>query len=242
MTVFILRLLLFSLFFSNVVFGQGKENINILIITGGHDFDRESFFGMFDKFENLNYQEVEHPEALNYLNLEKSSTYDVLVFYDMPSEISDKHKTDFLELARNGKNMLFLHHSIVSYDGWEEYENLVGGHYYNRPYQKGNTELPSSEYSHDENIKVYIENKEHPITKGISDFDIFDETYNNVYINKNIEPLIATDHPQSNKIIGWINRYKNSKIVYLQPGHGPQIFENKNYQTLVEQSIRWLTE
>lgn len=241
-TPFYLLILILSLFFAKPAIGQNKDNIEILIITGGHDFERKPFFAMFDNIQNINYKEVKHPEALKYLNSRSASGFDVLVFYDMPSDISEQHKKDIIEMARNGKNMLFLHHAVVSYDGWEEYEKIVGGHYYNQPYKKNNREFPPSEYSHDEKINVYIENKHHPITKGISDFEIFDETYNNIYIDENIEPLLVTDHPQSNKIIGWTNQYEKSRIVYLQPGHGPQIYENKNYRKLIEQSIQWLSE
>jgi uncharacterized protein len=74
------------------------------------------------------------------------------------------------------------------------------------------------------------------------DFKIIDETYDNVYIRENVTPLLTTDHPKSNKIIGWINNYNNTKIVYLQPGHGPQVFENNDYRKLIEQSIHWLAE
>ena len=55
----------------------------VLIVTGGHNFERESFFQIFDDLPEIEYFEVEHPEANDIYTSEKIDRYDVIVFYDM---------------------------------------------------------------------------------------------------------------------------------------------------------------
>jgi type 1 glutamine amidotransferase len=51
---------------------------------------------------------------------------------------------------------------------------------------------------------------------------------------------LTTDHPTSGKVIAWAHRYKNSPVVYIQLGHGPEAYNNPNYRTLVARSIHWV--
>jgi hypothetical protein len=58
----IFKYLILSFLISVSAFASAKDT-RILIVTGGHDFDRESFFKMFDSFEGISYIELKHPEA-----------------------------------------------------------------------------------------------------------------------------------------------------------------------------------
>ena len=75
----------------------------------------------------------------------------------------------------------------------------------------------------------------------MSDFDIKDETYRNIYVRPDVHVLLTTDEPTNESRIGWTLRYGNSPIVYLQLGHGRDAYENPNFRRLVERSIRWVT-
>jgi hypothetical protein len=90
-------------------------------------------------------------------------------------------------------------------------------------------------------FRVRIADPAHPITKGMSDFGIKDETYRNIYVRPDVHVLLTTDEPTNESRIGWTLRYGNSPIVYLQLGHGRDAYENPNFRRLVERSIRWVT-
>jgi type 1 glutamine amidotransferase len=132
-----------------------------------------------------------------------------------------------------------LHHALVSYQDWPEYERIIGGRY---PEEKGKSGVVTAEvgYQHDVDIPVTIVAKNHPITAGMSDFTIHDEIYWGFRVQPDIAPLITTTHPQSGKPLGWTRREGKSRIVYLQLGHGRTAFENANYRRLVAASIRWV--
>ena len=215
---------------------QTFAQANILIITGGHDFEKESFFEMFNSFSDVNYDTVVQPAGNEMLENPMISKYDALVFYDMYQEITESQKSAYLERLKDGKGMIFLHHSLVSYQEWPEFQRIIGGKYY-----LASTENePKSTYKHDVDIDVEIVDHNDPITQGMKDFRIHDEVYGSYKVNEGVSPVLKTNHPESTEIIGWHHQYGNSRIVYLQSGHDHHAFENENFRTLVHNAIMWV--
>jgi len=209
----------------------------VLLITGGHDFEHTPFIEMFDSFAGIEFDEAVQPQA-NDVYGATSAQYDALVFYDMVQDISDAQKQAFVDMLQQGKGVVFLHHSLVSYQEWEEFEDIIGGRYYLE--SEADSLRPASTYRHDVNIPVKIVDRMHPITQSLDDFEILDEVYGGFNVLPSVHPLLSTSHPESGKIIGWTNEYGRSRVVYLQLGHGPSAYQNPNYQSLVRRSIEWV--
>lgn len=225
---FLIALILLSLS------GSAKK-LDILIVTGGHDFDRESFFKMFDSFAGISYTELKQPEANQQLGAIDPKTYDAIVFYDMPKTIDQSGKENYYKLLKLGKGMLFLHHSLASYQDWDAFKTIIGGKYHE---EKNSPQ--SSTYQHDVTFKVSIVNRNHEIVKGISDFEILDEVYGNTEVLPIVIPLLGTNHSLSSKIIGWTHQIEKSRIAYIQPGHDKNSFFNPTYQKLIRQAIEYV--
>ena len=223
---------------SNIVFtsychAQTKERV--LIYTGGHEFERKAFFDIFKDIPDVVYQELIHPQASPVFDSALIAQFDVLLFYDMVQEIDSAQKAALLKILEEGKGVVFLHHSLVSYQEWNEFEKIIGGRY-----GLTNKDQDSSTYRHDVDIPVTIVDKDHPITRGMHDFVIRDEVYGNFKVLPTVHPLLKTTHPESGEIIGWTNSYGKSRIVYLQLGHDHFAFENPDYRQLVKQAIEWV--
>ncbi len=219
-------------------FDLSANKLKILIVTGGHDFDRESFFQMFDSFNNLTYTELMHPEARVQLGNVDLNSFDAVVFYDMPKTITDEEKKSYYRLLNAGKGLLFLHHSICAYQDWPEFESIVGGKYYEK---KKDDKFGTSSYQHDVDFNVKIVQSSHPVTKGMKNFVLHDEVYGNLEVISEIYPLLSTNHPKSNVLIGWTLKRENSKIVFIQPGHDKNSFTNSDYRQLIKQALSYIT-
>jgi len=222
-----------------------SSNLRVLIVTGGRsDFERGAFYEMFNHFDNVDYEEIVQPEANRKLTSSFYDAFDVVVFYDMVQDISEEEKAAFINLLGRGKGMVFLHHALASYREWAEYENITGGRFYLDllPDKPNKTDYPVSTYQHDVDIPVSIVDRNHPVTHGLADFVIYDETYGHFKVLSEVHPLLSTGHPASDDIIGWAHRYKKSPVVYLQPGHNHVAFQTPNYRRLVEQAIRWVDD
>jgi len=146
------------------------------------------------------------------------------------------------ELLAQGKGMLFLHHSLWSYDGtWPKYREIVGGRASSKEKVVPGPSATST-YKDDQHIHVHIADESNPVTKGLHDFDIVDETYNHFWIDATVQPLLTTDNDTTEHVIAWSHTYEKSRVVYVMLGHGPSAFGNKDYQTLVRQAIFWVAK
>ncbi|NMC37322.1 MAG: ThuA domain-containing protein [Bacteroidales bacterium] len=215
--------------------------IRILVITGGHDYEKEQFNQMLSSLgPSITFQISELPGAFEMFRPENRNKYDVLVFYHMWQKISAEEASVFDDCIRQGKPVVVLHHSICAFDEWPLYWEIIGGKYFQKQTTyKGKVYGPCS-YIHDLHFTVRIVDKNHPVTRGIEDFRIFDETYKGYYVSEDATPLLTTDEPSSTPVIGWAKSYGKAKIVVLQSGHDVPTFENPNFRKLLRQSIEWV--
>ena len=229
-----------ALSFSLSAINPPEEKIRIMIITGGHDYKVEQFNQMLSSLgENITYQVAELPAAYDMFLPENRSKYDVLVFYHMWQNITDEQAKTFAECIREGKPLVALHHSICAFDDWPEYFNIIGGKYFHQPTTVNGKEYAKCSYTHDISFTVSIVDSNNPVTKGLKDFEMFDETYKGYYVEDGVIPLLTTNEPSSNRIIGWTKKYGKARIVTLQNGHDIPTYENPNFRQLLRQSIVW---
>ncbi len=213
------------------------QPIKIMLVTGGHSFDTKEFFEMFDALEGVEYDHYQQPKANEKLVKDLAEDYDVLVFYDMWQKITDKEKAAYIKLTEIGKPFLFLHHSIVSYQNWNKFEEILGGKYIEKGPRVPEEEL--STYDHDVWVYSKVE-KYTPLTKGFRELRFFDEVYGNVRVSEDVTPLLKTKHPKSMEVIAWEHNYNASKIVYIQPGHDKRTYVEPDYRKLLLQAIQYL--
>ena len=225
-----------------VLFGRDpKPKIKVLIVTGGHDYFPEPFYAAFDAIPTISYDTVVHPEANKLIASPRINEYDVLVFYDMGEAISAEQKVAYLNLLQKGKSFIYLHHALVSYQDWPEFVKIVGGHYHTGPVVVNGDTLRAN-YRDNVLVPVKIEDKKHPVTRGLANFETRDEIYMNAEILPTVKPLLSTTHPESMKYLAWINNYGNSEVLYIQLGHGDSGLSNTNFRKLLRQAIEWSAE
>ncbi len=213
--------------------------VRVLVVTGGHDFEREPFFKMFRDNTQISFDAVEHPQAPARLKADAASQYDVIVLYDMWQPISDEAKADFVSRLKEGKGLVALHHCLASYQSWPEYRKIIGGTYYLEKTVVNGAEKAPSTYKHDVDFTVHIADSRHPVTRGLKDFSIHDETYGGFEVSPESHALLATDEATSSRTIAWAKAYDKARVVYLQLGHDHQAYENPSYRKFVAQAIRW---
>lgn len=237
MTFKIISVIFFFLTFVNENY---LAQTKLLIVTGGKDFERESFFEIFRSYNDVEFDTASKPSAFTVFSSEEITDYHAIVFYDTYQPISEDEKISFLSLFEKGIGVVFLHHTIVSHQDWDEYEKIVGGRYHHTPYTDDGKKYGPSTYKHDQEFLIKIIDKEHPVTKGLNDFPITDEAYLNYKIYDYVTPLLASDNCENGKYLGWTNTYHNSKVVYLQLGHDHKAYENSYFRLLIKNSIEWV--
>jgi hypothetical protein len=209
----------------------GADPIRVLLVTGGHSHE-PTFYSVFDD-PRFRTDVNPHPNAFQK---DFRSRVDVLVLYDMVDDLKDETKRkNVLAFVESGKGIVVLHHALGDNANWPWwYEEVVGGHF-----RFPSPSLDATEtYKHDQTVPVTVV-KKHPVTSGVDNFTITDETYRYLWISPKVDILLRTSNPTSDGPVAWIGPSRQSRVVYLQLGHDGQAYKNPNYRRLVANSILW---
>jgi type 1 glutamine amidotransferase len=235
-----------TLLLSTAAPAQGEKEkppVRALFVTGGHGFNQEQFHAMLKTMPDITFTEVKHPDAPAMLRPENRASYDVILLYDMPKTIGEQDKKDFMDCLKSGKGkgLVVWHHAYCSYQEWDEYANIIGGRYHEKPWTDGNgVRQPASAFKYNVNFRLKVADPKHPVTKGIKDFDIIDEAYRGGSVHPGVHVLLTTDEPASTPSVAWTNRYGKSKVVTILLGHDNTAWSNPNFKKLLTQAILWV--
>ncbi len=146
-----------------------------------------------------------------------------------------------MNFLKAGKGLLILHHAIAAYPHWPEYERILGGRYYLQKSTIVNgVEKLRSRAREGARIPVHIADPNHPVTRGLKDFEIDDETYAGYDVAPDSHVLLTTTHTNNAPTLAWSRTCEAARVVYVQLGHDHLAYENPNYRRLVAQAIRWV--
>jgi type 1 glutamine amidotransferase len=140
--------------------------------------------------------------------------------------MTDEQAKTVTEFVENGGGLLALHNGHTYFPA--AWAALVGGAFGGHP----------KPYT----FTVRVENKNHPITAGMEDFDIFDEQHMSKFTLSPDHLLlrsISRDNVEASA--GWWNEVGKGRICYLSPGHTPESLNHPMVQRLIRNAARWLT-
>jgi type 1 glutamine amidotransferase len=204
--------------------------LNVLVVTKGHPFDRGQFFDLFDEL-GFNWTHVEQPAARAFFTPDMAVDYDVIALYDMPGikfgpegvELetpSEAYKRGFLDLLESGKGLVFMHHAIAGWPAWPEYAEIIGGRFLYLPAELRGLSRLDSGYRHEVRHQL-SKVSDHEVTAGLPDkFPMTDELYLHEVFEDSVIPLLTSDYGFSSE-----NFYSAAKVVLEG-----RMFDNENWQ------------
>jgi type 1 glutamine amidotransferase len=91
-------------------------------------------------------------------------------------------------------------------------------------------------------VKVSLQNQEHPVTSGLTDFYILDELWINAEQNESFEVLgvalnIEEDTGEQPAIL--VGSYGKGRIFHTILGHNETALRNPGFQTLILRAAEW---
>lgn len=174
----------------------------------------------------------------------------------------------FGALLREGKGMVAMHHALAGWPAWPDYAEAWGGAFLYKNGQVRGHAVPSSGYAAGVRYQVRVVDPDHPVAAGLPErFELHDELYWCELFEDSITPLIVRETPvgadrfcsamravrhvpdgegepwrpsAGSAILGWTKQTENSRLVYLQPGDGPDVYENAVYRQLLGNALRWV--
>jgi len=207
-----------------------NPKLKIAVITEWHPIDVIAFQKLFESFPEFEcyIQSLE----LFIADEKNRDCYDAVVYYNlsMPllQEDSKTYKYFTQKMGRTKQGIFLLHHAILCYDGWDFWSELTG------------IENRKFTYHWDQTVDYHIEKPDHPIVKGLKDWQMVDETYMlEEAACPGSEVLITADHPLSIRDIAWTRQYLDSRILCYASGHDESAYHNESFREVLRNGILW---
>jgi type 1 glutamine amidotransferase len=198
-----------------------------LLIWGGWDGHKplEVADRIGAELEKRNYEVTKTSHFGCLLNEEELYSYDVIVPIWSCGIKSDIYLNELADAIKSGIGLATFHGGINWFDQ-DEYYRIIGGF-----------------YLHDtkcESYEVVIANKDHIITKGQSDFEIYNEKYF-LQVDPTNDILASANFSGIEMPIAWTRSYGKGQVFYTTFAHQPEdLFGNNSLEMLLN-GIEWCT-
>ena len=216
-----------------------EAKIKVAVVTGGHEFSEKPFLAIFEGNEGVECTHVVLKDDSELFEDISAWPYQAIVLYNMTQKISEKRQQNLLKLLDRGVGLVVLHHAIADYSEWPEFRKIIGARYFLSDVTENGKTFPRSTYEHGVDYNIHVADPSHPITQGVSDFTVNDETYKGYLFEPDNHLLLTTDNPKCQKEVGWTRTYGKARVCFFQMGHGDSIFADANYRRLISQAILW---
>jgi hypothetical protein len=216
------------------------RKVNVVVVTGGHGFEEKPFLEVFEKTEGIAFTHAPQKDHSELFEDISNWPYDVIVFYNMSQNISEKRQKNLIALLERGVGVVVTHHALAAFQAWPEFEKIAGGKFYLKDTEVDGVKHAQSTYKHGLDIPVHVEDAAHPITQGLKDFTIHDEAYGKYSVRPEVHVILTTTDPNCEKAVAWTGTYAKARTCYLLFGHDSKAYANPAYLTLMRQSILWV--
>lgn len=145
--------------------------------------------------------------------------------------LSDAAKENLLQFVKGGKGLAVSHLSSASFKEWEEFRKLCGRYWV----------MGKSGHGPRGVFKARIANKEHPIAKGLADFEADDELYARLQGEGDINVLVEADSDWSKKTepLAFTLEYGKGRVFHEAFGHDGKAVRNPSVQKLIQRGCEW---
>jgi uncharacterized protein len=160
--------------------------------------------------------------------------YDVIVFTifaQKQGELPAQARENLLNYVKDGKGFFVQHLASASFPKWEEFGKLCG-----RKWVMG-----KSGHSPRSVFEAKIADKEHPITKGLSNFHTDDELYSKLEGTGEIHVLVQGDSEFSKKTepLVFTLDYGKGRVVQNAFGHDRKALMTPEVQKIIIRGTEW---
>lgn len=216
-----------------VLFGCSRKagQLNVFILTGEKpgskgEHDNARFL---EDWKKLLAERGAHVEgAVDFPGREQLGKTDVLVFYSSDLPLSDEQKGAIEKFVKSGGGLVFIHEPLRGVESaW--LKAIAGGNWGN------GTNKPQVGVH-----GIYFDQSRHPVSEGVSDFEIDDEMFANVELSPKAK-VIATSSAQGKEAAPQMWAVENGKhraVVFL-PGHYSSTFNLPHVRGLLLRGIAW---
>lgn len=209
----------------------------IAVVTGGHTFDVQGFTRLWRTYADALDVYPQHMDDFTASKPAVRASYDAVVFYSMYGDeprddgpwYAGKARSVLEAVGSTPQGLVILHHALLSYPDWPFWTGVQG-----MPVRR------LEQYYPEQTVTTHIADPGHPITAGLSDWSMCDETYvmPGVPAEGN-HVLLTTDHPRSLSTLAWVRQYHGARVFCYASGHDGRAWGDPNFQSVLLRGILW---
>jgi len=225
------------------VFAEEKP-IRLLIVTGqdypGHKW-RETTPVVRSILSQKDYFDIHVCEDFEIFAASPEQRYDAAIVHfcnwesPMPSVAA---REGFAHFAASGKGLVVLHFTCGAFREWPNYQTLAWPEFekiVGRVWDTSKTHDPYQKF------QVKVVNKEHPITRGLQDFETTDELYFCLQGAPKIDVLLTAHSTvtKQDEPMGFILNYESGRVFHTPLGHDVRSFQSPGVTALLQRACEW---
>ncbi|AWB86545.1 ThuA domain-containing protein [Mycetocola zhujimingii] len=184
-----------------------------------------------------------------YADADYMATVDLIVQCNTMNTIEKEEFAGLRAAIESGTGMAGWHGGIAdSYRNNSDYLHLIGGQFACHPGKHPDERIgDASDNFIDYRIEMTDAAAAHPITEGISDFDLTTEQYwvlNDDYIDVLATTTLAArewdawNRPVTSPAV-WTRQWGAGRIFVATPGHSVDVLQDENVRTIIERGMLW---
>ena len=168
--------------------------------------------------------ELTYTDKLSDLNPDTLGRYDALVIYANHTRISPEQEKALLDYVEGGHGFVPIHCASFCFLNSPKYIELVGGQF----------------KSHGTGVfKETIVNGDHPLMKGITPIESWDESYVHTKHNTNRIVLAERRDENGSEPYTWVRQAGKGRVFYTAWGHDQRTWSNPQFIALIDSGIHW---
>lgn len=168
--------------------------------------------------------------------------FDAIVFFtDGDLDMDESQKSDLLSFVRDdGKGFIGIHSAAITFTGWPEFGQMLGGYFDGHPWGQFNAPL-------------VVEDSTFPGMKNFpATFTLFDEIYQiKDFSRQNVRVLLSLDtdkiditrkgvkRTDKDFAVIWAKHYGKGRVLYNGLGHVQAVWERPDFQKMWLEMVQW---
>ncbi len=211
--------------------------IQVLLVTGvdhpAHDWNKTTptICELLEKDKQFAVRVIKDPNLLA-----SAAVFDMDVVFlhfrnDKPLAQEEQVRANLAKFVEQGGGLVALHFACGAFGDWPEFRNLVG-----KVWDGKNTHDPRGPFT------VEFTAAEHPITRGMSDFETDDELYIGLVGERPVQLLAAArskltghDHPMA-----FAFQYGSGRVFQTPLGHDERAIRTPGTAELIRRGCLWV--
>ncbi len=170
------------------------------------------------------------------------SAFDAIVFFtDGELDMDASQKADLLSFVHDdGKGFIGIHSAAITFTGWPEYGEMLGGYFDGHPWGQFNAPL-------------VVEDSHFPgLGQFPAAFTLFDEIYQiKNFSRENVRVVMSLDagkldltrkgvkRTDGDFAVVWARNYGKGRVLYNGLGHVPALWERPDFQKMWLEMVQW---